>query len=120
MRLTDLHTTDAILAELGKRIALHRLARNWTQAELARHAGIGRATVQRLERGDGVETSSLMKVLRALDALDALDGALPAAVKLPVAELERQRRRERQRASGSHGSGGEDGEDEPWTWGEPS
>jgi transcriptional regulator with XRE-family HTH domain len=118
MQLSDLLTDDAVLAELGRRLERHRLQRNWTQAELANEAGIGRATLQRLERGQSVQSVSLVKVLRTLGLLSALDGALPESIELPIAELERQRRRVRRRAG--HGrreppTAPEAGE---WRWGE--
>jgi len=100
MSLDGLLTNDAVLAELGRRLESHRLQRNLTQAELAHEAQVGRATLQRLERGRSVQTESLIKVLRALELLPALDAAVPQSVESPVAELERQQRRTRQRASG--------------------
>lgn len=114
MHLTELHTVEARLEELGRRIERHRLERNWTQQELAERAGVGRATVQRLERGDDVQTSSWIKLLDALDLLDDVDAALPERVASPVAELERQQRvRRRARAAKPPAD-----RDAPWTWGD--
>ena len=47
----------------------HRLERNRTQAEMAVQAGIGRATVQRVERGESVQMTSMVKLLRTLGLL---------------------------------------------------
>lgn len=117
MRLTDLHTDAAVLAELGLRIARHRLERNWTQADLAREAGLGQATVQRVEGGKSVQMTSMLKLLRTLGLLEGIDGAIPESVSLPIAQLERERRQTRRRARprGEHGA---EPADEPWTWGE--
>lgn len=98
MRLSDAHTDAAVLAELGARIARHRLQRNWTQAELAREAGLGQATVQRVENGRSVQMTSMVRLLRTLGLLEALDAAIPESVRLPIAELEREQRRARRRA----------------------
>jgi transcriptional regulator with XRE-family HTH domain len=98
MRLADAHTDAAVLAELGLRIARHRLERNWTQADLAREAGVGQATVQRVESGRSVQMTSMVRLLRTLELLEALDAAIPESVRLPIAELEREQRRTRQRA----------------------
>lgn len=98
MRLADAHTDAAVLAELGLRIARHRLERNWTQADLAREAGVGQATVQRAESGRSVQMTSMVRLLRTLGLLEALDAAIPESVRLPIAELEREQRRTRQRA----------------------
>lgn len=129
MRLDELLTDDAALAELGRRIERHRLQRNWTQDELAFEAQLGRATVQRLERGQSVQSVSLIKVLRTLGLLSALDAAVPESIALPIAELERERRRGRQRARRRHGArrGGDTGaepggpsERGDWRWGDES
>ncbi len=37
---------------LGKQIRLGRKQRKWTETELAERAGIARATVQKIEKGD--------------------------------------------------------------------
>jgi transcriptional regulator with XRE-family HTH domain len=141
MHLDDLMTDDAVLAELGRRLTRHRLERNWTQAELATEAGVGQATVQRAERGESVQMTSMLKLLRTLGLLGGLDAAIPESIDLPIAQLEREQRRTRRRASGRSGprAGGRDHPpardrglppaggrghppaeptDQPWTWGE--
>ena len=85
------------------RLERHRLERNWTQAELAAEAGIGQATVQRAERGESVQMTSMIKLLRALGLLAGLDLAVPESIDLPIAQLEREQRRIRRRASGRRG-----------------
>jgi transcriptional regulator with XRE-family HTH domain len=117
MHLNDLLTNDAVLAELGGRLERHRLESNRTQAELADEAGIGRATLQRLERGQSVQAMSLIKVLRALGLLQALDVALPETLELPIAELEREQRRVRRRARGRRGGSAAASPEETWRWG---
>lgn len=122
MRFDDRLTDDAVLHELGRRVERQRIGRNRTQEELAYEAGVGRATVQRLERGQTVQTSSLIKLLRALELLGSLEVALPEVGALPLAELKRQQRGERRRvrARTSRRSDGKGGESEraPWGWGE--
>jgi transcriptional regulator with XRE-family HTH domain len=117
MDLTELTTDNAVLAELGSRLARHRLERNWTQAELAAQAGVGQATVQRAERGESVQMTSMIKLLRTLELLAGLDAAVPESVELPIARLEREQRRGRQRASGRGRRSAEPG-GRKWTWGD--
>ena len=117
MRLDELMTDTAVLAELGGRLARHRLQRNWTQAQTAAEAGVGQATVQRVERGESVQMTSMVKLLRALDLLGGLDGAVPESIDLPIAQLEREQRNVRRRARGPGGPPGES-TDRPWTWGD--
>jgi transcriptional regulator with XRE-family HTH domain len=130
MQFDKLLTGAAVLAELGHRLERHRLERNWTQAELAAEAGIGQATVQRAERGESVQMTSMIKLLRALGLLAGFDLAVPESIDLPIARLEREQRRVRRRASGrSRGRdrdrgrsypAGESGESDerPWAWGD--
>jgi transcriptional regulator with XRE-family HTH domain len=116
MNLEELMTDDAVLAELGRRLAQNRLERNWTQAEMAAEAGLGQATVQRAERGESIQMTSMVKLLRTLGLLGALDAAVPESIVLPIAQLEREQRHGRRRASGRRRAAGEGGE-KPWVWG---
>jgi transcriptional regulator with XRE-family HTH domain len=124
MQFEDLMTDAAVLAELGRRLTRHRLERNWTQADLAAEAGIGQATVQRAERGDSVQMTSMIKLLRTLGLLGALDAAVPESIDLPIAQLERERRKLRRRASGRRRPSVESSEESSesseraWTWGD--
>jgi transcriptional regulator with XRE-family HTH domain len=118
MRLDELRTDEAVLRELGARLERLRLARNRSQLELAQDAGVGRATVQRVERGESVQATSLIKLLRVLGLLGELDAAIPQAVDSPIADLERQGRPARRRASGRRPSPSPSDEARPWRWGD--
>jgi transcriptional regulator with XRE-family HTH domain len=54
------------LLELGDRIRSARREAKVTQADLSKRAGIARDTLSRLERGEPVDTPTLMHVLSAL------------------------------------------------------
>jgi transcriptional regulator with XRE-family HTH domain len=107
-------TGDNALQELlGSRLRGLRLNRNESQAELARRAGIGKATLQRLEEGRSGTIATLLRVLRALD-LSNLDALVPAVEQSPLAEArgERQSRiRARGRSTPKAAPGG-------WRWGD--
>jgi putative transcriptional regulator len=118
MQLDKIMTDAAVLAELGRRLERHRLERNWTQARLASEAGIGQATVQRAERGESVQMTSMIKLLRTLELLAGLDAAVPEAIDLPIARLEREQRRGRRRARGRRGGRHAESGEEPWRWGD--
>jgi len=121
MHIDALLTDESVLAELGRRLARHRLERNWTQAELAATAGVGQATVQRAERGESVQMTSMVKLLRALELLGGLDAAVPASVELPIARLEREQRSERKqrrRARARRDRNDADAQLRPWRWGD--
>jgi transcriptional regulator with XRE-family HTH domain len=118
MHIDTLTTDAAVLAELGRRLTRHRLEHNWTQAELAAEAGIGQATVQRAERGESVQMTSMLKLLRTLGLLGGLDAAVPESIELPIAQLERERRKVRRRASGRRGRPPATPGEQQWRWGE--
>ncbi len=117
MYIADTMTDTAVLAELGHRLTRHRLARNWTQAQTAARAGVGQATVQRAERGESVQMTSMVKLLRTLELLEGLDAAIPESIDLPIAQLAREQRGARRRAR----SGRRDHPNlapQRWTWGD--
>ncbi len=106
----------AVLAELGERLARARLSRDMTQQDLAREAGVSRATVQRLEAGQSTQLTNLIRVLRTLHLLQRFAGLL---AETPVRPLQRLRRdTPRRRASGQPRPTDDDtAHPAPWSWG---
>lgn len=106
---------EGVLREWGERLAAKRLAKNLTQKALAREAGIGLRTLQRLESGAvASQLSSFVAVCKAL----GLDGELSAFLPRPtISPMDRLRLagKERQRASTMEEVSAHD---KPWTWGE--
>lgn len=120
MRIEPQLSDQAVLSELGERLARMRLSQDLTQRQLGEQAGVSRTGIQRIEMGDAVTTSNLVRVLRALDALDALDRLIPESTPSPVQALKLQGR-QRRRASGAHGTADKvSGEGLPWRWGDES
>lgn len=113
MRFDPQLTTAATLAELGERLERHRLERNLTQDQLADEAGIGRATLQRLERGESVQLTSLIGLLRALGLLDGLEVLVPEPVPNPIERLKTEGQRRRRARPSRPGEAAET----TWTWG---
>lgn len=112
----DAHATDsALLGTLGERLAEARLARNRTQADLAREAGISRRTLVRLEAGESTQLTNLIRVLRALGLVGNLDALVPAPAPSPLAEFRDEEAR-RQRATGRRAAEAES--PGGWTWGD--
>lgn len=68
----DFATESEVSQELGKRIAQQRIQKNLTQIELAKRAGVGSATLQRLEKGEGSSLSVFIRVLTALGLVNDL------------------------------------------------
>ena len=125
MRFDIQLSDDACLKEIGERLARLRLNRNQTQADLAREAGVSLRTMVRLEQGESVQLTNLLRVLRALDLLANLEALVPEPAESPLQQLKRQghlrRRASRPRArSGVAGKQDETEEESGWTWGEDS
>jgi transcriptional regulator with XRE-family HTH domain len=113
MKITPELSDQALMEELGGRLAAIRKDRNLTQAELAEEAGISKRTLERLEAGAGAaQLSSFLRVCRQLGLLGRLDSLLPGPEPSPMDLLKLQGRR-RQRASGKKAGGKGKGE---WTW----
>jgi len=116
MKISKAHSDEAVLRELGARLAAIRLAHNFTQAALAHEAGISKRTVERLESGEvAARLSGLVRVCRVLGLIDRLDAFVPVAGPGPVDQL-KLAGRERKRASKPRHSAPV--KTRRWTWGD--
>ena len=91
-----------MLRELGHRIERLRLQRNQSLVDLAKAAGVGTATLQRLETGKNANLQTVIRVLRAMNHLGDLDNIIPEVEVSPF-EITDARRTPRRRASSSNG-----------------
>ena len=114
MNITQISPDNAAMRELGERLARHRLNRNQTQEALADEAGISRRTLIRLESGESVQTTSLIRVLRAHGLLQNLDALVPAPALSPIQQA-RLQGKVRKRASSPDK---ELPEQDTWSWGD--
>ena len=112
MNISPLLTDEAILAEIGRRLARRRVELQLTQAQAAQQAGLGKRTLERIEAGESTQLSSLLRLLRVLELLPQFDQAIPAATPGPMERLRHQGKM-RQRASGQRGV---KAPERPWTW----
>lgn len=116
MRLSKQLSDEAIIHELGTRLAAVRLSRNLTQAALAEEAGVSKRTIERLESGEvAARLSGLVRVCRVLGLIDRLDALVPPAAPGPV-ELLKTRGRGRKRASRPRRPPTKQAS--KWTWGD--
>lgn len=113
MTLESEPNDEALQQLLGSRLRGLRLNRNESQEELARRAGIGKATLQRLEDGRSGTIVTLLRVLRAL-GLDNLDALVPAVEESPLAVA----RGERQGRARARGRAAPQASREGWRWGD--
>ncbi|MHB8811094.1 MAG: helix-turn-helix domain-containing protein [Desulfobulbaceae bacterium] len=98
MSISKLLTDDAILAEIGKRIARCRIDLHVTQADMAEQAGVSKRTVERIEAGASAQFSTIIRILRILGLLQGLDQLIPEPGPRPM-DLLKQKGKVRKRAS---------------------
>jgi transcriptional regulator with XRE-family HTH domain len=116
MDISKLLTDDAVLAEIGKRIARYRIDSQITQADLAKQAGVSKRTVERVEAGATAQFSTIIRILRVLDLMKGLENLVPEPVPRPM-ELLKQKGKVRQRVSTTRRP---DKAPEKWSWGDES
>ena len=86
MNITKLMPESEVLKELAKRLAKLRKAQGYSQIELAERAGIGVATLRRIEGGQDSQFETWIKILKALDRISALEALMPESFNSPMTE----------------------------------
>jgi transcriptional regulator with XRE-family HTH domain len=98
MTIQSVMSNQITLAELGQRLAHHRLNQNLTQQDLAREAGIGVNTVHRVEQGHSIQLSNLIRLMQVLELADNFNQLVPSLPLSPIQQAKLKKER-RQRAS---------------------
>ncbi len=114
MRIDRLTPTTTILRELGQRLANVRKQQGLSQENLAAAAGVGVATLRRIEDGKDGKLGSWLRLLLALQMEGAVDGLLPEDFRSPLAEVKGRR----QRAPKSGPPRGDQDPDGGFVWGD--
>lgn len=87
MKIEPLSPDKSILKELGSRLARVRKQQGYSQDRLAEEAGLGVATLRRIEDGQDSQLGSWLKLLKALQMTSAIDQLMPENFKSPMAEV---------------------------------
>ncbi|MEM1452527.1 MAG: helix-turn-helix transcriptional regulator [Planctomycetota bacterium] len=105
MEIERLTPAPAVLAELGRRLEQVRRQRGLSQEQLAEEAGIGVATLRRIEDGNDSRLGSWLRLLKALEMTHAIDALLPEDLRSPMADARAAAttRRRRTKRDGSEG-----------------
>lgn len=113
MKIENLLTDDAVLAELGARLSQRRIELGLSQAALSEQAGVAKRTVERIEAGATSQTVTLVRIVRVLKLLERLDLWIPEPGPSPMDMLtlndKRRKRvpRKKQKTATA-----------PWRWGD--
>lgn len=114
MKFQDIQHDEGLLVEMGVRLAQVRIQLNLTQAELARRAGVGKRTLERLEAGETTQTRTLLRILRELNLLPMLEVLLPEPSARPshiIKQVESLPKRAAKKRV-------DDTKSEAWKWGD--
>ncbi len=93
MKIDKLSPLPFVLEEMGQRLIRIRKQQGHSQEALAQEAGIGVATLRRIEDGQDAQMSSWIKVLGALEMSSAINAFLPETFTSPMAEVRGERKR---------------------------
>jgi transcriptional regulator with XRE-family HTH domain len=87
MKIDYLTPEGTALTEMGRRLARVRKQQSFSQIRLAEEAGVGVATLRRIESGQDGQMASWLKILKALRMTASIDGLLPETFDSPMAEV---------------------------------
>lgn len=124
MKLTEFHTDEQILQELGNRLKTERIRQKMTQETFAKNCGVAKSTVERFEKGESVQLANLLKMLRTLHQLSGIELLLPVTEPSPMEYLyaknpkEPERYREVQEKTPEYGNSSSVKNTENFIWGE--
>jgi len=109
MRIVNNSDEKSIIVELGSRIQQYRISSQITQAELAEQCGISLKTIARIENGEDLKLSNLIKIMNVFGITENLDILVPEPRPNYKAIFEEKSIRKRVRTTKK---------DNNWTWGE--
>lgn len=124
MKLTEFHTDEQILQELGTRLKTERIRQKMTQETFAKNCGVAKSTVERFEKGESVQLANLLKMLRTLHQLSGIEFLLPVTEPSPMEYLyaknpkEPERYREVREKTPEYGNSSSVKNTENFIWGE--
>jgi transcriptional regulator with XRE-family HTH domain len=124
MKLTEFHTDEQILQELGTRLKTERIRQKMTQETFAKNCGVAKSTVERFEKGESVQLANLLKMLRTLHQLSGIELLLPITEPSPMEYLyaknpkEPERYREVREKTPEYGNSSSVKDTENFIWGE--
>lgn len=92
-------TNTRIERIVGERIKKLRLEYNITQQDLAKKTGLSRVSISKIERGMGVNLSSLLEIMRGLRVLENIEHLIPEPEISPIEIIRLKNKTKKKRAS---------------------
>lgn len=92
-------TNSRIEEIVGERLKKIRLEYNITQKDLAKRTGLSRVSISKIERGMGVNLSSLIEIMRGLRILENIDQLIPKQEISPIEIIKLKNKSKKKRAS---------------------
>ncbi len=114
MKIEMQTTPEAIVAELGARIAHRRIELGLTQVKAAEQAGVSKRTIERIEAGGDTQLTTLIRLIRILGLTAYLDQLIPEPTTSPIEMLKQKEPKKRKRASTKQKVKCQ----KPWKWGD--
>lgn len=93
-------STVDVRRQLAERVRAHRIARSWTQRDIAQRAGMAFETYRLFERTGRVSLDRFLRILDLLGLLDRLEVVPPVDARSIDDVLRQSTSQPRQRASG--------------------
>lgn len=92
-------TNARIETIVGERLKNLRLEYNITQNDLAKKTGLSRVSISKIERGKGVNLSSLIEIMRGLRVLENINYLIPEQEISPIEIIRLKNKTKKKRAS---------------------
>ena len=88
MNIDKQTTPEAVLLELSTRLERQRIEQDISQFELAKLAGVGKRTIERIEKGGDTQLTTLIRIMRILGLSSRLDQLIPKQKISPMKMLQ--------------------------------
>jgi len=92
MKIDKETTPETAVKEIGLRIAQKRLEQGITQVDVAKQAGVGKRTIERIEAGFDIKLTTLVRILRVLNLSNNLNELIPERIISPIDVLKNQKK----------------------------
>lgn len=92
---------ERVIQVLGRRLARIRKSQGFSQARLAKEAGIGLATIKRIEGGYDGQMETWVKIFKVLNLIGGLNLLLPENIESPMQQVLSERGRKSRKKSTS-------------------